>query len=236
MKRLSVLLSFFVALLGTADAQDKTAVLKGVLGEGTFQASILEMRMPNDATALMAKFSKSVAAKPDWIQTYVAAQRLEPGEPLPYHENMGVTQKEYARLIEAKAETRLKPIADCKLIVKSNDDGLLSLTGTGKAAVLDGLTIDPKRMAIQYKNLSSNSFAIVAPKKTALVSINGFAWNTETVTPPSDLAALSLTVGRYTETNAGFLEFRATKASGRVPSIMHHLYLQWQPKDRRTRR
>ena len=110
------------------------------------------------------------------------------------------------------------------------------MIGTGRAAILDGLTIDPKKMAIQFKDLSSGDCAVVRPKKTALVSINGLDWNTERMAPPANLSALSLTVGRYTETNKGFLEFRATKASGRVPSMKHQLYLQWQPKDRRTTR
>ncbi|QDU97413.1 hypothetical protein [Lignipirellula cremea] len=236
MKHLIVLLSVVAFLHGTAEAQDKTAILNRTMKAGTFEASILEMRMPDDATAIMAKFSQAVAAKPDWIQTYVASQRLNPGEPLPYHENMGVTEREYARLIEAKAETKLRPVSNCNLIVTSNADGSLAVTGSGGAAVLNGLTIDSETMTIRYKDLSSTDCSVVIPKRTALVSINGLDWNTEKVTPPSTLTALSLTVGRYTDTTHGFLEFRATKAVGRAASMNHHLYLQWKPKDRRTKR
>ncbi|MBI1246300.1 hypothetical protein GC197_00460 [bacterium] len=197
MKCLIFLLTFFTTLIGTAGAQDKKSILNGTLSEGTFEASILEMRMPDDATAIMAKFSKAVAANPGWIQAYVASQRLKPGEPLPYHVNMGVTREEYTRLIEAKAETKLKPVSDCRLIVKSGDDGLLLISGTGKAAVLNGLVINSEEMVIQYKDLSSNDCTVVVPKESALVSINGLDWNTEKFTPPSTLTALSLTIGRY---------------------------------------
>lgn len=236
MKHLSVLLSIVALVQGTAEAQDKTAILNRTMKAGTFEASILEMRMPDDATVIMAKFSQAVAAKPDWIQTYVASQRPKPGEPLPYHENMGITEKEYARLIEAKSETKLKPVSDCNLIVKSNADGSLSVTGTGRAAILDGLTIDSETMAIRYKDLSSKDCTVVIPKESALVSISGLDWNTERITPPSTLTALSLTVGRYTDTTIGFLEFRATKASGRAASMNHQLYLQWKREDGRSKR
>ncbi len=236
MKHLIVLLCVFAFLHGTAEAQDKTAILNRTMTAGTFEASILEMRMPDDATAIMAKFSQAVSAKPEWIQAYVASQRLKPGEPLPYHENMGVTEQEYARLIEAKAETKLRPVSDCNLMVKSNADGSLSVSGTKGAAVLNGLTIDSETMTIRYKDLSSDGCKVVIPKKSALVSINGLDWNTEKFAPPSTLTVLSLTVGRYSHTTNGFLEFRATKAVGRGASMNHHLYIQWNPKDRRTRR
>lgn len=223
-------------LTGSAGAQDKSAILKKTLSPGVFEAAILEMRMPDDAMELMARFARAVGQDPEWTREYIAAHSdLKPGEPLPWHKNFGLTENEYARLVAAKKETKLVPTARCKLIVKSKEDGRMLLSGTGRAAVLNGLTIDGRTMTIRYKDLSSKDCAVVRPKKTALVAIHGLDWNTENFDSPSDVSALSLTVGRHTKSQKGFLEFRATKASGGVPSVLHHLYLEWQPKSSETR-
>lgn len=227
---LNVLMGAACALAQDAQRPESDEVkklLSETLIPGTYKAQPLQMRMPRDATEIMLRMTQAIAADPEWIQAYVAENSdLKPGDPLPYHTKLGITAKEYERLVAAMSETKLVPIGDCRFQVERTAQGKLRLTGSGAASVLNGVEVDPESMIVEYAGLASNDCKVIRPKATALVSVTGVAWNTEKGELPQNCSALSMTVG-YQSKELGFIEFRATEVVDGTPRVAKQLYLQW---------
>ena len=216
----------------SATASSETnELLRRVLKVGDVDAKILEMEMPPEAAEIMDRFSMAIAAHPEGLQEHLANHSdLKPGEPLPYHRKMGISEDEYNTMVAAKSETRLVPTDACTVSIRPTHDTRLMISGTGRASALNGLIIDTKNMLINYKGLQTASWAIVTPKPTALVLISGVDWNSEEVKSDGDVSALSLTIGEQTQSGKAFLEFSCTKIVAQVPQVMEQLYLEWDLK------
>lgn len=93
---------------------------------GSYKADMLVAGMSQEADAIGKKLQQALAADPAWIQAYLKETAPKPGEPLPYHPKMGITQKEYAALQAAGKSMSLQKVADAVVTI-GEDQGKISL-------------------------------------------------------------------------------------------------------------
>jgi hypothetical protein len=79
---------------------------------GRYKADLLSPATTPEAEAIGLKLQQAMAADPAWFQSYLQEAGLEPGQLLPYHEKMGITEEEYAAVLEAAKSMGLKKLSD----------------------------------------------------------------------------------------------------------------------------
>ncbi|MGV3659689.1 MAG: hypothetical protein ACO1TE_05880 [Prosthecobacter sp.] len=78
---------------------------------GKHKVDLLTVGMAKEAEAIGRKLQQSLAADPAWLESYLK-ETAKPGEPLPYHQKMGVTRDEYATFLAAAGNMKLKKLSD----------------------------------------------------------------------------------------------------------------------------
>jgi hypothetical protein len=134
---------------------------------GRHKVDLLTVGSTPEAEALGSKFQQALAADPAWFQSYLKELALEPGELLPYHEKMGVTEEEYATLMEAADNMALTKVSDAGVrFSQAKGQTVLHLEGVALPAdtfvfSADGQTMNcalgrsAARTAIDQKNESA---------------------------------------------------------------------------------
>jgi hypothetical protein len=79
---------------------------------GQHKVDLLTVGMTKEAEAIGRKLQQSLAADPAWLESYMKETAPKPGEPLPYHQKMGITKDEYATFLEAAKTMGLRKLSD----------------------------------------------------------------------------------------------------------------------------
>lgn len=73
----------------------KLLILLLIFTHGEYVAYRYNVPNPNEEQmAIMIKMQASLAMHKDWVKEVL--QNLKPGDPMPYHENLGITKDEYS--------------------------------------------------------------------------------------------------------------------------------------------
>ncbi|MEM7033757.1 MAG: hypothetical protein AAF629_29705, partial [Chloroflexota bacterium] len=84
------------------DKTDYPEVYK-LLPTGTTLVDIMELATPPRLEELFVKFQTSIQQDREWWTNYV--QQATPGQPLPYHEKMGLREDEYFEVLSLQNQT-----------------------------------------------------------------------------------------------------------------------------------
>lgn len=114
------------------------------------RAQIGMVMPPPSIDKFMLKVEQAAQKNPKWFIEHSA--KATPGLPLPYDENLGLTQKEYDEYIKLWDQREFKGSEDVALILRENSGGTWSFTATGNAAVLSTLRYDPKEDVFRSPN------------------------------------------------------------------------------------
>lgn len=99
---------------------------------GEYRAEMLEMAMPPEAEAVEARMKAAMARRPEWLEKHLAEHKdLKPGEPLPYHEKMGITKQEYQLFLDSEDKLMVRKIGEVTVIVKEATDGAVGISIKG---------------------------------------------------------------------------------------------------------
>jgi hypothetical protein len=79
---------------------------------GQHKADLLTVGMTAEAEGIGRKLQQSLAADPAWLESYLKESSPKPGEPLPYHQKMGITKDEYAAFLGAAKGMGLRKLSD----------------------------------------------------------------------------------------------------------------------------
>lgn len=96
---------------------DATCFLRSALPRGSYRAESFTLGIPNELAGVQSRFADAVARKQSWFQAYVAKLNLQPGEPLPYHEQMEVSRAEYEALTKAYERPAIIPLQTIEIRV-----------------------------------------------------------------------------------------------------------------------
>ena len=97
----TISLAFFSATF--ADSPPKLN-LKAILPTGDVTIEFLDFSMGKRGNELAAKFQRDTDS--EWLQKYVA-RVSKPGQPLPYHQNFGLTKAEYKEFLQASNQIKI---------------------------------------------------------------------------------------------------------------------------------
>jgi hypothetical protein len=87
---------------------------------------------------LAERFKASIQKNYQWFVDYMA--KVPAGEPLPYHENMGLTEAEYKAYLTA-AENPVITSSEKDTLTIFKNDSIISFRGSGKLYVFDSVKI-----------------------------------------------------------------------------------------------
>ena len=196
---------------------------------GDTPARVLELQPPREIVELTEKMNESIAAHPDWIETYVANHdNLPAGTSLPYHENFGITPEQYQLFGDTLANLPLTPSSDCILRVTKAENGKLLISGSGAAERLTGLIIDTELMSVSFGGIECTSWRKTESPTGAIFPVNGITWKKELPNSSFDnIETLFVKIGTHTKTGNGILMFRVFNVKDREILDQEELNLEW---------
>jgi hypothetical protein len=91
---------------------------------------------------ISAKMLKAAQQNKEWLVNYLKS-RSEPGKPLPYHPNLGVTEAEYREFLEQAPKAPLKEVARFEIKIVKGAGGEMKLDTQGKVPLFEQCSFYP---------------------------------------------------------------------------------------------
>lgn len=153
------------------------------LPEGNYTAVVLGVPRPNAAQfAIAEKMKQAMKANEDWF--FKTMEELKPGEPIPYHKNLGISEEEYAVFMKFSQSVKLDKIGviELKIVRKENS---LYFEPKDFGDYLKYLVVDLKdqRLRVDSLDLEYKEHITMNVKQTTLVAGPwvGYSWQLEEV-------------------------------------------------------
>jgi len=153
------------------------------LPEGDYTAAVLGVPRPNAAQgAIVEKMKQAMRANEDWF--FKTMKELKPGETIPYHKNLGISEEEYAIFIAFSQSVKLDKIGvmEVKIVRKENS---LHFEPKDFGDYLKYLVVDLKdhRLRVDNVGLEYKEQITMDAKRTTLVAGPwvGYSWQLEEV-------------------------------------------------------
>lgn len=121
--------------------------IRGLLPKDGDLVDVMALVAPERCQELSVKFKAGVSLHPEWWLDYV--KRGEPGQPLAYHPNFGMTEAEYEEMSQCVTEMRLEKISEARLGVKPDGQDRYVLDGGDKLPSLSGVVIDLQAQVVE---------------------------------------------------------------------------------------
>jgi len=159
------------ALCGAVNAGPLSGVprrsLDRLLPSGTFTVDVLGAKGPTTLTELTARFQAAAKAHPGWLILH--GEIAAPGEPLPWHPNLGLSEREYAHLRFLIDWSSLVKASEASLTFDRRHDGTIVLRGKGATAPLDGTSVDVAKATVRtpFGQCELTPFAVDRPNGLA---------------------------------------------------------------------
>lgn len=152
---------------------------------------------------LTQKIQSSLQNNWEWYQEYI--KTVKKGEPLGYHPNLGITEKEYDEFLKISKDIEVESTGKEELEI-INTDNKIKFKSVGKLSIFNDLTIDIKNNQILYKEyvLPFLDKVNIQDADNGLKSKwKGYNWAYEYPvitedTDLTDLANLNITIVRFT--------------------------------------
>lgn len=151
------------------------------LPEGNYTAAVLGIPRPNvSQLAIVGKMKQAMKANEDWFLKTM--KELKPGEPIPYHKNLGISEEEYAAFIEFSQSIKIDKIGGMELNVIRKDNSI-HFEPKDFGDYLKYLVIDLKsqRVRVDSLGLEYKGQITMDAKQTTLVAgpWAGYSWQLE---------------------------------------------------------
>lgn len=195
------------------NSRDLAAYINALIPSGEVSINLMEIGLsPTDSaryTELNNKIKKSVAEHQEWFQKFL--QENVDVSPLPYHENLGLTEDEYKEILTLNDKAKMHKKSDGKIqIVK--DGTKIRITGIAGVNVLTNLVIDLANNTIetQYGICKSTGALVMFDEQSPTGPWSGYVWNlpkseTKPATSPNQpttqvLTSIAVYIGQLDQT------------------------------------
>ncbi|MBL1411013.1 hypothetical protein [Sphingobacterium faecale] len=163
--------------------------VKRLLPAGEYQADVLGASMMDPKQQeLMKKMKMAIANNIEWYQEVLRG--LKPGEPMPYHEKLGMSREEYSGMLKSFESVKLDKMFSASLTV-SQEGGTLTFDGGNDLPFLDHIVIDSdsKCILIQGDTLLYQNAIQMDNSRTTLQAgpWQGYSWKREVVSRAGEL-------------------------------------------------
>lgn len=147
----------------------------------TIQADIMEIQSPEEFEKLAAKLQGGLKKNPAWALEFVGS--IPKGQPLPYHENLGLTKQEHAQMLELtqkQGTLNLKKSGTIDITFEPLTDGRIKIL-TNENSALNNLIISAKEVETRFGNLIDVSDINNQDPKAITGPWKGVKWGKNTV-------------------------------------------------------
>jgi hypothetical protein len=179
MKKTLLLLSIITIFL-SCNSQSKeekvgninsnTAIADSVktwLTEGNHVADIMNAYDPR-ATFLSEKMGIAIAQNQEWYLEFM--KTIPEGAKMPYHENLGLTKKEYFEMIQLSANMEVYSSGQGKLKIKYSGDTILFKSNDPALEGVNYLSIDLKNNTVNFSVPNQGEMSLSYKKEINIIS------------------------------------------------------------------
>jgi len=207
---LSLAIGLSAAGLASAAQGDTSRTVLDFLPVGESRVEIVALALPAECQELEARFEEAVRAQPDWFMSYAAGAEdtLASGEPLPYHENFGLSREEYERMLWGMLhEVTLVPVDVDTLILRKYGERY-TFVGGRKLAALWGLSFDEASGELITSDGERVIPEWVAAREAPIGVWSGVSWTSEVGDPAAGSARrLAVSSGTFDATGQGIFTY-----------------------------
>jgi hypothetical protein len=146
---------------------------------------------------LASKMQVAIGKNPEWWLAFV--QQSEPGKPLPYHKDLGLTVEEYNEFLRLAHHRRMKITSNAVLHIRPLGRSKFEFLGDGAINQLTGIVIDLLSLKIQTP-VGSCEHLDWRPKDPDRTFANqtweGWSWKCES-NEPNSLSSVSFLIAKW---------------------------------------
>jgi len=148
---------------------------------GEIQTEIIELASPPRCQELTAKMRAAIQQDPEW---WLAHAKTAQGGPIPYHPKMGLTQAEYAEVLEFGNTMTAHRVAYATFHVTTADRQVFTFAAGPPLEELDGIEVDLAQDEVRtpFGTLSDREkITAEATRDSPTGAWNGMRWKFERV-------------------------------------------------------
>jgi hypothetical protein len=213
---------------GSAASQEETKEDTSVypaydyLAEGKAEADIMAIGMEPDKAMELNKISAKMRTKmmenQEWFASY-SSENMKDGEALPYHENFGITEEEYNKVLTAQDHMKLIKQGNSPVEVSRSGDKLIVKADSTEN--FQEIVFDLKKNTVQtpFGELPYGDEIKASDNQTVTGPWNGHVWEIDegNVDSPGDITSMdentaiktvSLYTGKMEETGESLIYIR----------------------------
>lgn len=200
--------------------------LKGyVTAPGAVDAQIQKILYTPEIRTLTDTLSENLAKNAEWFNEY--SKSLAPGQRIPYHPNMGLTESQYQQLLGGEDQKRLTPSGGTRLAFSWREDDVLKITGLPDEPPFDSLLYESvsDTLITSFGNLSRSIEAKGQLGDDTSLAWRGRLWSTERKDDKGKVSILYV-IGDLTDSNRGVL-IHEIKGVVNDEIVEHHYMIMW---------
>ncbi len=203
--------SLLLFLTATLSAQ-VPEIFRGLFEEEVpVKASIGMVVPPAEIEKFIGKVEAAARKNPEWFKEFSA--NAQPGVPLPYHANLGLTKEEYDEYIALWAKREFKPQEEVILVLRKTIGNNWTLTATGGAGVISTLRYDAEKDVFRSPSGALERLDdIKADEKSILGAWTGKEWRYEEK-GLLGMAKQNFAMGKFDKGNYGLVIYREQEVS-----------------------
>ncbi|MFJ1268024.1 hypothetical protein ACD661_05605 [Legionella lytica] len=177
------------------------------------KAKVMELAASAETNKIVQKLQKGIAEHQEWFQSYIKDRK--PGEILPYHSNMGITENEYKIFQDNINHMGIKQTGTVDVSFQQEKDGSFKIK-TEQKSPINGLIIGQKTVITPFGNATkysiinnSNKDAPTGPWKGVQWSFTDFDEQQMETKSFSEMKGkdVKLAVGKLSNTGEGILYY-----------------------------
>lgn len=174
---------------------------------------------------LAQRMAEAIKAEQAWFTQHLQKLNLKPGQLLPYHPKLGLSEAEYKTLMASMGKLKLVKTGEVRLRFERTTDGVV-LRCTGTKLPLDGLVIDLSKDAVVTRLATLDTRSAIDQKNadSPLGRWTGLQWKKETQKGPNDLFSEKLAIGRREKDSKGILYYDLKSTAQQVTTHFVVLY------------
>lgn len=214
---LGVLLAF--TTMGSAQSLKVPAVFGSYLKQdATVRGQIVIVEPPKEISQYVRKVEEAAKSDPKWFTEY--SKSSTPGVPLPFHEKLGLTKKEYDIYNKLWDDRKMNPVKDGNVVVRleKTKAGDWMIRVSGKGVPISLLRYQEKADVVKSPNgLLTRLGDIDADPRSILGKWTGHEWKFEQEDSLGKTKE-NFAIGKLVGTKYGLLVYRlqSTSSAGRL--------------------
>ena len=209
-------------------AQSIGSQLRELLPLGDVQVEVLQPWSPPRLAVLTEKLQTAARADPEWFRSHAAS--APPGEALPYHPKLGLTEAEYHEFLALADSTEMRPARAGMLALESTPTGW-RVADRSTITALRGLQVDT------VANVIHSSFGIlvaadpIAPSddQRATGPWGGPRWALEALDATVTGTVATFAIGRLSASRHRVVYFDAKRATNGQITAQESVFLRAEP-------